>query len=83
MGFQKELIMNWKKEIDELRKREKLSEKMGGAEKLKKQKENNRLNIRERIKKLLDDKSFHESQVQSTQVLQCYPRSCNQVKLTA
>ena len=51
MGFQKELIMNWKKEIDELRKREKLSEKMGGAEKLKKQKENNRLNIRERIKK--------------------------------
>ncbi|MEC7366280.1 MAG: carboxyl transferase domain-containing protein [Pseudomonadota bacterium] len=52
--------MNWKKEIDELRKREKLSEKMGGAEKLKKQKENNRLNIRERIKKLLDDKSFHE-----------------------
>ena len=60
MGFQKELIMNWKKEIDELRKREKLSEKMGGAEKLKKQKENNRLNIRERIKKLLDDKSFHE-----------------------
>ena len=51
MGFQKELIMNWKKEIDELRKREKLAEKMGGAEKLKKQKENNRLNIRERIKK--------------------------------
>ena len=29
--------MNWKKEIDELEK-EKLSEKMGGAEKLKKQK---------------------------------------------
>ena len=38
MGFQKELIMSWKKEIDELKKREKLSEEMGGAEKLKKQK---------------------------------------------
>lgn len=52
--------MNWKKETDELKKREKLAEKMGGAEKLKKQKNNNRLNIRERIKKLLDDNSFHE-----------------------
>ena len=29
------------------------------------------------------DKSFHESQVLSIQVLQCHPRSCNQVKLTA
>ena len=47
--------MSWKNEIDELKKREKLSEEMGGAEKLKKQKENNRLNIRERIEKLLDD----------------------------
>ena len=52
--------MSWKKEIDELKKREKLAEEMGGAEKLKKQKENNRLNIRERIEKLLDDNSFHE-----------------------
>ena len=52
--------MSWKNEIDELKKREKLSEEMGGAEKLKKQKENNRLNIRERIEKLLDDNSFHE-----------------------
>ena len=52
--------MSWKKEIHELKKREKLAEEMGGAEKLKKQKENNRLNIRERIEKLLDDNSFHE-----------------------
>ena len=29
--------MSWKNEIDELKKREKLSEEMGGAEKLKKQ----------------------------------------------
>ena len=52
--------MSWKNEIDELKKREKLAEEMGGAEKLKKQKENNRLNIRERIEKLLDGNSFHE-----------------------
>ena len=51
--------MSWKKEIEELRKREKLAEEMGGPEKLKKQKENNKLNIRQRIKRLLD-KDSHE-----------------------
>ena len=49
--------MSWKKEIEELRKREKLAEEMGGPEKLKKQKENNKLNIRQRIKRLLDKDS--------------------------
>ena len=52
--------MSWKKEIEELKKRELLAEKMGGPKKLKKQKENNRLNIRERIEKLVDKNSFHE-----------------------
>ena len=52
--------MNWKKEIEELKKREKLAEKMGGSEKLKKQRDNKRLNIRQRIEKLLDKNSFHE-----------------------
>ena len=52
--------MNWKKELDELSKREKLAEKMGGKEKLNRQKENNRLNVRERINLLLDKDSFHE-----------------------
>ena len=52
--------MNWKKEIEELKKREKLAEKMGGSEKLKKQKDNKRLNVRQRIEKLLDKNSFHE-----------------------
>jgi len=47
--------MNWKKEIEELKKREKLAEKMGGSEKLKKQKDNKRLNVRERINLLLDN----------------------------
>ena len=54
-GFlKKSSTMSWKKEIDELRKREKLAEVMGGPEKLKKQKKNNRLNVRERIEKLID-----------------------------
>tara|TARA_B100001758_G_scaffold246546_1_gene261919 strand:+ start:450 stop:1997 length:1548 start_codon:yes stop_codon:yes gene_type:complete len=52
--------MSWKKEIDELRKRESLAEEMGGKEKLKRQKDNNRLNVRERINLLLDKNSFHE-----------------------
>ena len=52
--------MSWKKEIDELREREKLAEEMGGPEKLEKQKENSRYNVRERIEKLLDKESFHE-----------------------
>tara|TARA_B100002052_G_scaffold61525_1_gene54588 strand:- start:2044 stop:3591 length:1548 start_codon:yes stop_codon:yes gene_type:complete len=52
--------MSWKKDIDELRKREKLADKMGGKEKLKRQKENKRLNARERINLLLDKDSFHE-----------------------
>ena len=52
--------MSWKKEIEELKKRENLAEKMGGEEKLQRQKDNKRLNVRERIKLLLDKDSFHE-----------------------
>ena len=39
--------MSWKKEIEELKKRENLAEKMGGEEKLQRQKDNKRLNVRE------------------------------------
>tara|TARA_B100000287_G_scaffold185025_1_gene174976 strand:+ start:1512 stop:3059 length:1548 start_codon:yes stop_codon:yes gene_type:complete len=52
--------MSWEKEIEELKKRENLAEKMGGKEKLQRQKDNKRLNVRERIKLLLDKDSFHE-----------------------
>ena len=52
--------MSWKKDIDELRKREKLADKMGGKEKLKRQRDNNRLNVRERINLLFDKDTFHE-----------------------
>ena len=52
--------MSWKKDIKELKRRERLAEKMGGKEKLKRQKDNKRLNVRERIDLLLDKNSFHE-----------------------
>ena len=52
--------MSWQKEIDELHKREALAENMGGAEKVKRQKDRGKLTVRERIGKLLDADSFHE-----------------------
>ena len=52
--------MSWKKDIEELKKREKLAEEMGGKEKLKRQRDNDRLNVRERINLLFDKNTFHE-----------------------
>jgi acetyl-CoA carboxylase carboxyltransferase component len=52
--------MSWQKEVDELRARERLAYKMGGEEKVRRQHDNKRLTVRERIERLLDPKSFHE-----------------------
>ena len=52
--------MSWQKEIDELRKREAIAREMGGAERVKRQHDNNRLTVRERIDGLVDADSFHE-----------------------
>ncbi len=52
--------MSWEKELEELRRREALAEKMGGAEKLARQKERGKLNARERLAALLDENSFRE-----------------------
>lgn len=52
--------MSWEKELEELRRREALAEKMGGADKLARQKERGKLNARERLDALLDDGSFRE-----------------------
>lgn len=52
--------MSWEKEVDDLRRREALAEKMGGAEKLARQKERGKLNARERLAALLDEESFRE-----------------------
>lgn len=52
--------MSWEKEVEDLRRREALAEKMGGAEKLARQKQRSKLNARERLAAILDDDSFRE-----------------------
>jgi acetyl-CoA carboxylase carboxyltransferase component len=52
--------MSWKDELDELARRKRLAEQMGGAEKVKRQHDNNKLTVRERIDRLLDPGTFHE-----------------------
>ena len=51
---------SWEAELQELRKRQELGRAMGGPEKLERQRSNSRLNIRERIDRLLDPGSFDE-----------------------
>jgi len=53
--------MNWRAELDELRLRERLAREMGGPEKVKRQHEGGRLTVRERIDRLVDAGSFHET----------------------
>ncbi|HTO61687.1 MAG TPA: carboxyl transferase domain-containing protein [Bradyrhizobium sp.] len=52
--------MNWKVELDELARREAFAREMGGVEKVKRQRDQGRLTVRERIDALVDPKSFHE-----------------------
>ena len=52
--------MSWQPELDELRRREQLAHRMGGADKVKRQHDGGRLTVRERIDGLLDQDSFHE-----------------------
>ncbi len=52
--------MNWQPELDELKTRQALARRMGGADKVKRQHDGGRLTIRERIDSLLDPGSFHE-----------------------
>ncbi len=52
--------MSWQPEIDELKRREALAEKMGGEEKVSRQHGRGKLDVRERIARLLDPDSFHE-----------------------
>ena len=52
--------MSWEKEVEELNRRRALAEKMGGAEKLARQKSRGKLNARERLAALLDEGSFRE-----------------------
>src|SRR4249920_4081273 len=52
--------MIWKPELDELARRETFAREMGGVEKVKRQRDQGRLTVRERIEKLTDSGSFHE-----------------------
>jgi acetyl-CoA carboxylase carboxyltransferase component len=52
--------MTWQPEIDELRRRQALARAMGGPEKLKRHRDNGKLDVRQRIDALLDQGSFHE-----------------------
>jgi acetyl-CoA carboxylase carboxyltransferase component len=52
--------MTWQDELDEMRRREALSMKLGGPDKIKRQHDGGRLTVRERIDRLLDDGSFKE-----------------------
>lgn len=52
--------MGWLEEIEELNDRSTLAEQMGGAEKVARQHEFNKLTVRERIAEICDPNSFHE-----------------------
>src|SRR3954452_19644744 len=52
--------MIWKPELDELARREAFAREMGGVEKVKRQRDQGRLTVRERIDGLVDPTSFHE-----------------------
>ena len=53
--------MNWKPELDELARREAFARQMGGADKVKRQREQGRLTVRERIDGLLDREASTKS----------------------
>jgi acetyl-CoA carboxylase carboxyltransferase component len=52
--------MIWKPELSELARREAFAREMGGVEKVKRQRDQGRLTVRERIDGLIDQGSFHE-----------------------
>src|SRR6201746_1664179 len=52
--------MNWKPELDDLARREAFAREMGGVDKVKRQRDQGRLTVRQRIDRLVDAKSFHE-----------------------
>jgi propionyl-CoA carboxylase beta chain len=52
--------MSWSAEIEELRRREELARRMGGAEKVARQHEFGKLTVRERVAQLVDEGTFWE-----------------------
>ena len=53
--------MSWEPELEELRRREELARRMGGEERVARQHASGRLTVRERIERLFDAGTFHET----------------------
>ena len=56
--FRRRMRMIWKPELDDLARREAFAREMGGVDKVKRQRDQGRLTVRERIDKLADNKQF-------------------------
>src|ERR1044071_5347603 len=52
--------MNWKPELDDLARREAFAREMGGVDKVRRQRDQGRLTVRERIDRVVDAGTFHE-----------------------
>ena len=50
--------MNWKPELDDLARREAFAREMGGVDKVKRQRDQGRLTVRERIDRLVDQEQL-------------------------
>ncbi len=53
--------MTWEPELEELRRREELARQMGGEERVARQHASGRLTVRQRIERLVDAGTFHET----------------------
>jgi acetyl-CoA carboxylase carboxyltransferase component len=53
--------MTWEPELEELRRRSELAARMGGPERVERQHASGRLDVRERIARLFDQDTFHET----------------------
>lgn len=53
--------MSWQPEVDEIKRRVELAKQLGGEANIARQQDNGRLTVRERIDRLLDPGSFHET----------------------
>jgi acetyl-CoA carboxylase carboxyltransferase component len=52
--------MSWEKEVAEINHRQALARQMGGPEGIERQHKRGKLTVRERIDRLVDDKSWQE-----------------------
>jgi acetyl-CoA carboxylase carboxyltransferase component len=54
-------LMSWEPELEELRHREALARRMGGEERVERQRRSGRLTVRDRVARLFDEGTFHET----------------------